>query len=262
MKISPEIFHAHLKCPTKCWLRAIGEVSSGNPYAEWVKSQDESYRANELARLVEGRSNGEVAVSPEAENLKSAQWQLATNVRIQAQVNSCSIESNLHAVERIPSAGRGQAAQFIPVRFIYRNKLTRDDKLLLAFDAFVLSQALGREVSLGKIVHGDAHATLKVKLGARATESARTSAASKCLLGEVRKRLEKIAALLASPTAPRSADSHVRESGTDVDETRGLGGSRLTCRCVSSFVAAEVTRLKLLRPELIRTSIPRLLRTK
>ena len=65
------------------------------------------------------------------------------------------VETCLHAVERIPSAGRGQPAQFVPIRFIHRNKLTKDDKLLLAFDAFVLSEMLGRTVSLGKIIHGD-----------------------------------------------------------------------------------------------------------
>ena len=44
------------------------------------------------------------------------------------------------------------------------------------------------QVSLGKIIHGDDHATLKVKTSA--------------LAGEVRKRLEKIAALLSSPAPP------------------------------------------------------------
>ncbi len=42
------------------------------------------------------------------------------------------LESRVHAVERIPSESRGKAAQFIPIRFIFRNKLTKDDKVLLA----------------------------------------------------------------------------------------------------------------------------------
>jgi predicted RecB family nuclease len=46
----------------------------------------------------------------------------------------------------------------------------------------------GRAVSLGKIIHGDDHATLKVKTSA--------------LADEVRKRLGNIAALLASPAPP------------------------------------------------------------
>jgi len=163
MKITPDLFQAYLKCPMKCWLRAAGEVPTGNTYAEWVKTRDESYVANQAARLVGESSNGEVAVSPELESLKSAKWQLATNIALQGQVNSCAVECCLHAVERIPSEGRGKAAQFIPVRFIFRNKLTKDDKLLLAFDAFLLGQTLGREIALGKIIYGDDHATLKVR---------------------------------------------------------------------------------------------------
>ena len=50
------------------------------------------------------------------------------------------------------------------------NKLTRSDKLLLAFDALVLSEMLGRKVSLGKIIHGDNQATLKVNISALAGE--------------------------------------------------------------------------------------------
>ena len=97
-------------------------------------------------------------------------------------------ESCLHAVERIPSEGRGKPTRFIPFRFIFTNKLGKDDKLLLAFDALILSQVLGREVSLGKIVHGDDHAMMTVKISA--------------MLGEVRKRFDTIATLLGSLTPP------------------------------------------------------------
>ena len=73
-------------------------------------------------------------------------------------------------------------------RFIFTNKLDKDDKLLLAFDAFTLSLSLGREIRFGRIIHGDNHATSKVKISP--------------LVGEVRKRINKIAALLASSTPP------------------------------------------------------------
>ena len=211
MKIMPELFEAFLKCPTKCWLRATSEMPSGNAYAEWGQSQEQSYRGQETARLTAELSNGDLATSPEVENLKSAKWRLAVNIVAQASSpagfgsvplpegtpggtpgqladETSALQSLLHAVERIPSAGRGQPAQFVPIRFIYRNKLTKDDKLLLAFDAFALSEMLGRAVNLGKIIHGDDHATLKVKTPA--------------LAGEVRKRLGKIAALLASSAPP------------------------------------------------------------
>jgi predicted RecB family nuclease len=71
----------------------------------------------------------------------------------------------------VPPARCGQPWQLIPIRFIFTNKLTRDDKLLLAFDALVLTERIGREVNLGKIIHGDDHATCRVNTTALAKET-------------------------------------------------------------------------------------------
>ena len=121
---------------------------------------------------------------PIQENLKSAKWQLGFDVF----ATSHTLETRLDAVERVPPAGRGKSTQFIPIRFVFTNKIGKDEKLLLAFDTFVLSDILGREISVGKIIHGDNRTTLKV----------RTSAPT----GEVRKRIEKITTLLSSPSPP------------------------------------------------------------
>jgi predicted RecB family nuclease len=188
MKITPTVFEAYLKCPTTCWLRSTGEPSTGNTYSQWVNAQNDSYRATAKARLIAESPNDEVALSPDMENPKAAKWRLAVSVTVQAHMDSCVLESELHAIERVPAEGRGKPAQFIPTRFIFTNKLDKDDKLLLAFDAFALSKSLGREISLGKIIHGDDHTTQKVK--------------TSTLASEVRKRLEKIAAFLSSSTPP------------------------------------------------------------
>ena len=52
MTITPSLFEAFLKCPTKCWLRANRETPGGNPYAEWVQSRNESFRATQAGRLL------------------------------------------------------------------------------------------------------------------------------------------------------------------------------------------------------------------
>ena len=222
MKISADAFEAFLKCSTKCWLRAAGEQSPANAYAECVKSQNQSYCADAAKRVIADVPANECEIAPVAENLKTAKWRLAVGVelcmpfetRMSKHVGSggipppdnslivpCSpaklegslsalpsLVTCLHAIERVPSAGRGKPAQFIPIRFIFTNKLTKDDRLLLAFDALTLSVALGRQIVVGQIIHGEDHATLKVRTPA--------------LAGEVRKRLGKIAALLSSPTPP------------------------------------------------------------
>ena len=184
MTITPDLFAAYLKCPTKCWLRQTGEPASGNVYAEWVRDRDEAARVDGTKRLIAEATEGSVAHQPPTESLKTATWRQATDV----VARTANTETRIAVVERVASEGRGKAAQFVPVRFVWRNKLHRDDKLLLAFDALALSETLGREVPTGRIVHGDNQATLKVKLPA--------------LVNVVRKLVEKAAALLSNSSPP------------------------------------------------------------
>jgi predicted RecB family nuclease len=87
-----------------------------------------------------------------------------------------------------PPREGGRIDQFVPYHFEYTNKLTQNQKLSLAFDAYVLSEAIGREVRFGKIIHGDGHTTLKVRLSS--------------LHSEVKKRIKKIVGLLAENAQP------------------------------------------------------------
>src|SRR5271165_6606401 len=112
MKITPDVFEAYLKCPTKCWLRATDEPSTGGTYPEWVKAQNHSYRVRETRRLLAEFPNNEVALSPDMKNLKAAKWRLASSLAVQAQMDSCALESELHALERVPAESRAKPTQF------------------------------------------------------------------------------------------------------------------------------------------------------
>jgi hypothetical protein len=192
MKITPDVFDAYLKCPTKCWLRSRGESPSGCTYPEWVKAQSQSYRMSETERLIAASPHDQVVHSPDAGNLKVAKWRLAANVPMQVKMDFCILESELHAVERLPAESRGKPAQFIPIRFVFSNKLSKDDKMLLAFDAFALARSLRRQVTHGRIIHGDNHTTSKIK--------------TTPVDNEVRKKIERIA-VLAVLTSVRPASA-------------------------------------------------------
>jgi len=185
MKITAPLFDAGLKCITRCFLRSLGETGTGNAYADWVRTQAESYHNAGTNGLMAGAADDECIIgSPGTGNWKTAKWRLAVDLVARAE----NLESSLHAVKRAPSEGRGQSGQFTPIRFVFTNKLTRSDKLLLAFDALVLSEMLGRKIGLGKIIHGDNQATLKLKISA--------------LAGEVRKLTRKIATMLSTSSPP------------------------------------------------------------
>ena len=68
-------------------------------------------------------------------------------------------------------------------------KLTRDDKYLLAFDALVLSGIVGTAPACGKIIHGSEFRVLRVKLTG--------------LLKAARSIVEKIAQQQASDEPPQ-----------------------------------------------------------
>jgi predicted RecB family nuclease len=184
MKITSHLLEAYLKCPTKCWLRSAGEQITDRTWAQYAQAEDESYRAAEIDLMLSGSDQSECMRSPHADRLKAGKWRLATGVLAQTP----HLESYLHAVESFPLEGRGDPARLIALRFVSTNKLNKDAKLLLGFDALVLSEILGREVSHGKIIHGDNHAVLNVKTPALAVG--------------VQKHIETIAALLSNPSPP------------------------------------------------------------
>lgn len=185
MIVSSQLFENYIECATKCWLRSRAEPPAGNVYAEWARAQNEAYRLDALKRLSAVLPESDRVIGPPiSKSSKDATWRIAIDVRLQTN----ELESRLHAVERIASEGRGSATQFIPYRFEFTNKISRQHKLLVAFDALALSEAVGRTVTLGKIMHGDSRATLKVKISAFASDA--------------RKRIKEITALLAGNSPP------------------------------------------------------------
>ncbi len=217
MKITSQIFQAHLKCNTKCWLRSEGHTGKQNSYAEWDEIQNDSYRQKGIRRLLEGLHQEKYAFSPKAKDLKQACWDLAVDPLLEclyqekrpsqpnqkissitkrtpqgnlsrSQRSGIVLATNLLVVQRVPPELRGKNSQYVPIRFIFRNKLTIEDKLTLAFDAIVLSRTLGHSASYGKIVHGNGNCISRVKIPN--------------LLGKVRRRIENIVTLLSSSAPP------------------------------------------------------------
>jgi predicted RecB family nuclease len=185
MNITSNLFEAYLKCPTKCFLRSRGEAGAGNEYADWVRVQTELYRNDRIKDLKTiAARDGRIITAALTEVPKVTEQEYVFNFVAEA----VNLESHIDFIERTPPKDPDKPAQFIPTRFIYTNKINKDDKLLLGFDALVLSETLGREVRFSKIIHGDDHTTRKVK----------TSALAKPL----RQLIGKITSLLSNNSPP------------------------------------------------------------
>jgi hypothetical protein len=122
MKITSDVFGAYLKCPTKCWLRAIDKATDAGTYPEWRKAENDFYQVSETRRLIVQSSNAEIAISLDMSNFKVARWRLTFSLTIQAQINSYIVESELHALERVAVQASGTPAGLVPIRFDFINK--------------------------------------------------------------------------------------------------------------------------------------------
>ena len=87
----------------------------------------------------------------------AASWTLRkSGLAIKAAARVQKLETTFHAIEWIVEKQDGKAdAAAVPIHFVADNKLSRADKLLLAFDAHVLAKLLNHPIALGRIVHGD-----------------------------------------------------------------------------------------------------------
>jgi len=128
MTVNSQLLDAFLKCPTKCWLRSVGEQITDKSCVQCARVRNELYVAAEIRRLISRTDPDGHVTSLAAEDLKRGKWRLATNLLAKTQ----SLESRIYAVECLRSEGRSNHTEFVPIRFIPANKVGKDAKLLLA----------------------------------------------------------------------------------------------------------------------------------
>jgi len=157
--VTSRLFEAYLACPTKCYLRSTGEVAATNDFAIWNKTRSETYPCEGVQRLTTDHHSELAPEPPEPGHWKNVRWHFALNLIARAE----NMKASLQVVQRFPAKGKNKTSQFVPIRFVPVNKLSRSDKLMAGFDALVLSKTSGVKVDLAKIIHGDKGSVFKVK---------------------------------------------------------------------------------------------------
>lgn len=81
MTITASLFEAFIKCPTKCYLRSLGNTGAENAYANWVRDQSESYHTEGIKHLIKGIAPDDFALGLTCtETLATAKWRLAVGL--------------------------------------------------------------------------------------------------------------------------------------------------------------------------------------
>src|SRR6266480_1585381 len=73
MRLTSHLLEAHLKCPTKCWLRSAGEQLTDSTCTQ----AQNAYRTTGIHRLLSKTHQSACIISLSADNLKADKWRLA-----------------------------------------------------------------------------------------------------------------------------------------------------------------------------------------
>jgi predicted RecB family nuclease len=185
MLINEELFAAFVNCETKSFLKVTGTKGDRPEFLDWQRRILNDYKQKCCLRLqVNCHKNEYFLGSLSLENLRNNRYRFVIDCIMQAE----GIQSSIHALERLASAST-KHDRYIPIRFVPSRKITRHDKLLLAFDALVISMASGETPPFGRIIHGGEQKVVKIGLSG--------------LMKPARAIVESIAAQLSSQTPPQ-----------------------------------------------------------
>jgi predicted RecB family nuclease len=160
--ITNKVFEAYLNCKTKAHL-TFGPTKDGeysHPIGDWQQRIAEKYRANCADRLQSAESANCFVGNPCSEDLRNAKYQFI----IQPYITAQDVGSNIHALEQLARPHEKHSSLYIPIRFEPFEKVSKHQKLMLAFDAFVLWKAFGQVPTKGTIIHGLQQTALVLKL--------------------------------------------------------------------------------------------------
>jgi len=161
MLINEAVFTAFVDCETKSFLKLTETNADRSEFLQWQGRILDDYKQKCSLRLQHScHASDEYCLgSPSLEDLKSTLYPLVINCVLQTE----HIQSSIHALERsTPVSGKHRL--YIPIRFVSNEKIAKRDKLLLAFDALVMSIALGETPPFGRIIHGNDQRIVKVGL--------------------------------------------------------------------------------------------------
>ncbi|MFC1781770.1 hypothetical protein ACFLZ8_05875 [Planctomycetota bacterium] len=159
--LDESLFEAYLKCKTKFYLKLSGTKASNPEFTNYQKNVFSSYTEKGSKLLHHDFNEADCFIgTPLLKDFTKYKYIFIINCLLQGN----GIKSHIHALQKMNTRGSRRFTPYAPLRFIPTEKITKQDKLILAFDALAVSRYLGKEPLFGKIIHGSGHSIIKVRL--------------------------------------------------------------------------------------------------
>jgi predicted RecB family nuclease len=157
--LTAETFAAFLKCRYKAYLKLKGEAGETSDYLRTQADLSRRYQAVVREALLK-QAGGAVESPPRLADAVRSGVVLIMDATVADGGLSCHID----ALEKED----GESPRYRPVLFFHREKVTADDRLLLAFEASVLGRVQGQTPRRGRIIHGRTLQSRRVELASLA----------------------------------------------------------------------------------------------
>lgn len=158
MIISNEVFVSYLACRRKAFFKQAGQSGEMHDFERVQVHLDKCYKHTALNWFLSQRTGEAVLRDP---CLLETAIHSGAQLIVGGVAQSGNISSRLDLIERLDTAGK---PSYAPVLFLHNHKVTKNDRLLLAFQGLALSLVQGRLPVVGKIVCGRHHRLLRVRL--------------------------------------------------------------------------------------------------
>ena len=157
MTITQAIFAAFTQCRTKSHLSSHSAAVAENALGQARQHSDQLYQRDGASRLRARVLDGQLYVgTPTVEAIQQQKYRVVLDCTIQTS----DLSAHVHGLELVRSPRTKSRIAYVPIRFVSTERISTADKLLLAFDASVFSQACGiTPPRLGKIIHGREYTT-------------------------------------------------------------------------------------------------------
>jgi predicted RecB family nuclease len=160
--LTDELLAAYLKCPYKAHLKLPGAAGEQSEYAHMQARLMAEYRTAARQALLQARGLeiGTLLTSALRDALRSG-----APLILDATLSDADESCHLDALELAAGKAVGSCGVYVPVLFTPQERVTRDDRLRLAFGAAILARLQGVQPDSGRIVHGRQFKVSRVGLG-------------------------------------------------------------------------------------------------
>lgn len=175
MEITKEVFENFIVCPYKAYRTIRKETGNKTEYEVMHRELADLYVTNALNKHFRDRTKTP-EILPQDSAFNDGQHILHQKQISHHELSSCC------TVERVPENFGTGTFSYMPVLFTPKEKLSKNDKLLITFDSLILSGLQAHLPQYGKIIHGKNYKTTKVKIENQCNRV-------KTILGDIKRKL-------------------------------------------------------------------------